>query len=55
MTARGMAAHIESVRIAAEARGILINPGDGAAYLVRHHAQVAIGGLDGDEIEHDEI
>ena len=48
-----MAADIESVRIAAEASGVFVDPSDAAAHLICHHAKVAVGGLDGDEVERD--
>src|SRR6185437_16999796 len=54
MAARGMAADKEPIRIAAEALGILVDPGDGALHLLGHHADIAIGAARLDEIEHDE-
>ena len=55
MRARRMAGHVDAVRIAAEARGILADPGDSAAHLLGHRHQVAAGLIDVDEVEHDEV
>ena len=49
----GMAADVETVRIAAETRGVFVDPCNAAADLVRHHAKVAVCCLNRDEIEHD--
>ena len=53
VTAGGMAADIDALGIAAEAFGILVDPGDGAADLRHQHAEVAAGGLHPDEVERD--
>src|SRR5215207_10256021 len=42
MRTRRMTGKIDAVRIAAEARGILVDPGDGSAALIRHRQQVAV-------------
>src|ERR1700730_13241788 len=46
-----MTTHIEPRRVAAELRCILVDPGDGAAYLLRHYAKIAACLLDRDEID----
>ena len=53
VTAGGMAADIDALGIAAEAFGILVDPGDGAADLRHQHAEVAASGLHPDEVERD--
>ena len=53
VAARGMAADIDALGIAAKAFGILVDPGDGAADLRRQHAEVAANGLHPDEVERD--
>ena len=50
-----MAADVEPVRVAAEARGVLVDPGDRAAHLPRHDHQVAAGIVDIGEIENDAV
>jgi hypothetical protein len=53
MGARGMAADIEAVGVAAEARRVAVDPGDRTADLIGHRKQAAIGILDPDKIGHD--
>ena len=53
MTAQGMAADIEPFRIATETRRVPIGPGDGAAHLLGHDAQIAVRRADRNEIQHD--
>jgi hypothetical protein len=48
-----MAADVKLRQIAAELRRIVVDPGDGAADLLRHDAKIAIGLLDRDEIDRD--
>ena len=55
MRARRMAGQVDAVRIAAEARCVLADPGDGAAHLLGHRHQVPAGLIDVDEVEHDEV
>src|SRR5258706_13245423 len=55
MTAGRMARYVDPVRIAAEACGILVDPGHGAAYLLHHRHQVALGLDDIVEVEHCEM
>ena len=47
-----MAADIKPACVAAEARRVLVGPGDAAAHLLRHGAQIAARLADGDEVEH---
>src|SRR5581483_1210332 len=53
MTTGGMAADIEASGIAAKACGVLVDPGDTAADLIGHHAQVAARRVDMDEVQDD--
>src|SRR5262249_57480640 len=47
-----MAGHVDTVRIAAEALGILIDPRYRSAYLLGHRHEVAVGLYHVDEIGH---
>src|SRR6266446_3451530 len=55
MTTRRMPADIEPVRVTAETCGILVSPDDPATYLLRHHAQVAVCGLNRNDVERNEV
>jgi hypothetical protein len=44
---------VNAVWIAAEARGVLINPSHGAAHLIRHRHEVSVGISHRDEIDCD--
>ena len=55
MRARGTAGNIDAARVAAEARGILVHPGDRAAHLLGHRHQAAAGVDHVDEVGHDEM
>ena len=55
MSAGRVASDIDALRIAADARGILVDPGNGAADLLHHRHQVAASVLHLHEIEHDKI
>src|SRR6476619_4941239 len=48
-----MAAYVDSVRIASEARSVLVDPGDTATYLRRHHAEVPAHLLHRNEVQRD--
>src|SRR6201982_1059505 len=48
-----MTAYVDSVGIASEARGVLVDPGDAAAYLRRHHAEVPARLLHRNEVQCD--
>ena len=50
-----MAADIDPVRVAAEARGVAVDPGDRAADLLGHREQAAAGILHRGEIRRDEM
>ncbi len=50
-----MSGDIDSIRIAAEARGIFINPGERAANLTDHRHQIATGFRNLHEIDDDEM
>jgi len=53
VSAAGMTAYVDSVGISAETRGVLVDPGDTAAYLRRHHAEMSTGLLDRNEVQGD--
>src|SRR6266851_4103745 len=46
-------AYVDSVGIAAETRGVLVDPSDAAAYLRRHHAEVSARLLHRIEVQDD--
>src|SRR3954465_3593962 len=48
-----MTAYVDSVGIASEARGVLVDPGDTATYLRRHHTEVPAHLLHRDEVQCD--
>src|SRR5690348_801540 len=50
MRARGLPREIDLVRVAAEARRVLVDPDDGAPDLIGHDADVATGRFDRDKI-----
>src|SRR5438874_2534792 len=53
MRTGGLTADIDPIAVAAEARGVLIDPGDGAAILVGHREQAAADILHPGEIGRD--
>ena len=53
MGAGGMAIQMDTVRVAAEARGVAMHPGDGAAHLIDHRSEIAARGFHVDEVRHD--
>src|SRR5260370_14954774 len=55
MPSRRMAANIEAVPVTTKFLGILVDPGDSAAHLIRHHAEIPSGFLDGDKVESDVV
>ena len=55
MRAGGMAGDIDALGIGAEAGGVFVDPGDGAADLLRHRQQIAAGLLNLHEVEDDEV
>src|SRR5438094_4262557 len=55
MAARRSAAKIEFIGVATEGSRVPVHPGDGAAALVDHREQVAVGLSDVREIDHNEI
>ena len=49
----GMAIQMDPVRVAAEARGVAVHPGDGAAHLIDHRSEIAARGFHVDEVRRD--
>src|ERR1043166_6097368 len=50
-----MAADVDALGVAAEARGVLAHPGDTAAYLCGHDAEIAARFVDVVEVEGDVV
>lgn len=50
-----MAANIETVWIAAEICGILINPSYRSTDLISHHTEIAVGRFDSNKIKHNVV
>src|ERR1700730_15783763 len=48
-----MTAYVDSAGVASEARGVLVDPGDTAAFLCRHHTEVPARLLHRNEVQCD--
>src|SRR5215471_2787464 len=51
MSARGMAPDEDTLRIATEARGVLVDPSYASPYLRGHHPEVPAGLFDGNKVQ----